>query len=252
MVDSLLVESFSDEEIDGLRLGTALDDRRGSSSAVFPVLNSRFPFQRTDLSDNDLAFSTHSLTRQRSALPLPGDSAMGHVSSKQTSHGQSSIVQQTREGWTSVSPSGVFANRNGSASRGAIPMAGPSTPGQSGRFSRLDSISRSSPMPRSGFFEHGRHLSTDSTHSRNSIWSPDESWTALLTREGQAGVNAPLVLGNGSFDGTHSMGSSLLFGAGSSPWNMSPRERQLSESPRMPSIWDTPSALRQTPTRPLS
>lgn len=137
----------------------------------------------------------------------------------------------------------------------------PVTPKQVNQFPRLSSTSRVSPFAPPGLSGHNRNLSTESTHSRSSIWTPEEAWNRQSVGDGSLGIAGLVNLGNGSFGtdqrheipGDYGMGSSLLFGAGTSPWNMSAREsRNLSESPRIASIWDVPSGLRQTQGRPFS
>lgn len=105
---------------------------------------------------------------------------------------------------------------------------------------------------------HSRHNSTDSV--RSNIWTPDEAWNSFKPSSGK-----PLTpLGNGTFRSANNadqdtadygMSSSMLFGAGSSPWTVSELDsRKFSVgSPRISGSLSRDSTSRQrSSSRPSS
>lgn len=129
-----------------------------------------------------------------------------------------------------------------------------------GHGSRHSLVAPSSPMVISAFSNvHSRNGSMDSVHS--GIWTPDPSWLSWNPTSGKPST----PLGNGTFrqvsageaaDSTdYGLSSSLLFGAGNSPWTTTGQEshKVSTVSPRVSSSLSRDGISRQSPSlRPVS
>jgi len=228
---SLVSNNSQDLEVDIQRMVDGLLD-----VGLGPNQPQDFAAEHRSIADH-LHKSGRSLSDQREQSVSPRDHVLGYTSI-QTSRRQSQALQQQHdESWA------AFRR-----------PSGPVTPKQPSQMARFGTSLRSSPLPPPpGLSGHHRHMSTDSTRSRNSIWTPEEAWSSGL------GVNTSL--GNGSFGANqpleqpsdYGMGSSLLFGAGASPWNLSVQESSnMLDSPRTAAIWDSPTAPTYISGRRLS
>jgi len=245
MVDSL-VDVKSDN--DNITTPQRFNIVAGNALSLRPDDSTTFSYPTAVHDGITHALPSHSLSNQEVISISPRNQYMDHSGSGQTSRGDSPVV--SRQMLTMDWNMGF--------------QQGPSTSKQLNQFPRLRSASRFSPLAPPGLSGHTRNMSTGSAQSArscnsNSIWTPEEACDGQPAGERQLGITGLMHLGNGSF-GTldepfndSGMGNSLLFGAGMSPWNMNARDsRKMSESPRMASIWDSPSGMRHTPGRPIS
>lgn len=241
---SLLKHDSQDLEVDAQRMVDSL------VNTTSEVLDANLT------ADSILGNGLRSLLQHEGTSDSPMNQVRSHKSSHQNSRKHSPMSRQL-DSWAPNSPADLTTYQM----RGFPSQHGPITPKQPIHSNRFASTSRSSPLPPPGIFEHNRHQSADSTRSRNSIWSPEDAWNVQTGYETPLGISVKGNIGNGSFEAApryeqsseYAMGSSLLFGAGTSPWNVSALEsRRMSESPRMASLWDTPSAPRGALGRPLS
>jgi len=243
MVDSLVDLESDTQQANDITSTNRPNNGHASSASLLPANSITFPLASAVHGRASEALANRSLPNQRAISISPTNQHIGRNGSNQTPRGEPAAASRPLHtmDWNIGFQQEL------------------STPKQLNQFPRLRSISHFSPLGPPGFSGHTRNMSTESTHSCNSIWSPEEPWNGQLAGGRSVGTNGLTNLGNGSF-GTldeqvtdSGMGSSLLFGASTTPWNMSAKQsRNTSESPRMASIWDGPSSMKQILGRTLS